>query len=61
MKQRHHHALTPSAAVLLCRLPPAQPWVRPDMIEAATALGLLLLHHLAILLVVLGPGAGRHG
>ena len=48
----------------LCRLPPSGAWVwlvRPDALEAAAALGLLLLHRLPGSLVALGAEVARRG
>ena len=48
----------------LCRLSATGPWlwlVRPGVLEAAPALGLVLLDGLSRLLVALGEGAPGHG
>lgn len=64
-----HHGRGPAAAVAsawdaLCCLPATHPWlwlVRSGPVEAAPALGLVLLNALPVLLDTLGAGAFRHG
>lgn len=64
-----HHGRGPAAALAsawdtLCCLPATHPWfwlVRSAPVEAAPALGLVLLDALPVLLDAFGPGAFRHG
>ena len=64
-----HHGRGPAAALAsawnaLCCLPATHPWfwlVRSAPVEAAPALGLVLLDALPILLDAFGAGAFRHG
>jgi hypothetical protein len=48
----------------LRRLSPSGAWlwlVRPDAVEAAAAVGLVLFHHVPGVLVALGGAVARHG
>ncbi len=64
-----HHGRGPAAALAsawnaLCCLPATQPWlwlVRPAPVEAAPAIGLVLLDVLPRLLDAFGAGACGHG
>ncbi|CUH39302.1 hypothetical protein JSE7799_02026 [Jannaschia seosinensis] len=64
-----HHGRGPAAALAsawdaLCCLPATHPWlwlVRSAPVEAAPALGLVLLDALPVLLDALGAGASHHG
>ena len=64
-----HHGRGPAAALAsawnaLCCLPATHPWfwlVRSAPVEAAPALGLVLLDALPVLLDAFGQGALRHG
>ena len=64
-----HHGRGPAAALAsardaLCCLPATHPWlwlVRSGPVEAAPALGVVLLDALPVLLDALGAGAFRHG
>ncbi len=64
-----HHRRGPAAALAsawnaLCCLPETHPWfwlVRSAPVEAAPAVGLVLLDALPVLLGALGAGAFRHG
>ncbi len=52
----------PCSALRRLFAPGAWIWlVRSDTVEAATAFGILLLHHLSGLLVVLGAEVAGHG
>jgi len=65
----YHHGRGPAATLAsawdaLCRLPATQPWfwlVRSVPVEAAPALGLVLLDVLPGFLDALGAAACRHG
>ena len=66
----HHHLIRGPAAALasawnaLCCLPATQPWlwlVRSGAVEAAPAIGLVLLDVLPRLLDAFGAGACGHG
>ena len=67
--RHHHHGRGPAAALAsawdaLCCLPATQPWlwlVRSDALEAAPAIGLVLLDVLPRLLDAFGAGACGHG
>lgn len=64
MTRAIEHALGTRAALALRRLPAARArlWlVRPDLAEAAAALGLVLLRHLPDVLVGLGWALVRNG
>ena len=64
-----HHGRGPAATLAsawnaLCCLPATHPWfwlVRSAPVEAAPAIGLVLLDALPVLLDALGQGALRHG
>lgn len=54
----------PGAALALFGLPPASAWlwlVRPDTVEAAATIGLVLFHHLPGFLVAIGAEIGGRG
>ena len=67
--RHHHHGRGPAAALAsawnaLCCLPATQPWlwlVRSAPLEAAPAIGLVLLDALPRLLDAFGAGACGHG
>lgn len=64
MSREHHDVPRARASLALRRVPAAgaRLWlVRPDLGEAAAALGLLLLHHLPGLVGALGAAVYRHG
>ncbi len=64
MSLAHDHVPRARASLTLRRLPTAgaRLWlVRPDLGEAAAALGLLLLHHLPGVVGALGAAIHRHG
>ena len=64
MSREHDDVPRARASLPLRRLPTAgaRLWlVRPDLGEAATALGLLLLHHLPGLVGALGAAIHRYG
>ena len=57
-------AARPGAAVALFGLPPAGTWLwlaRPDALEAAAIISLVLLHHLPGLLVAIGAAVAGRG
>ncbi len=62
--RRRATAALASARETLCRLSASGPWlwlVRPGVLEAAPAIGLVLLDGLSRLLVAFGEGALGHG
>ena len=64
MTPAHDHAPRARAPLALRRLSAVGArlrLVRPDIVEAAAALGLLLLHHLPGLVGALGAAIHRHG